>query len=136
MRQSRHAHLECDARKPTKNLVNVEQFSCDSLCIPDQQGARWPAQGIELSPGRWWPASFLADLCEGVGVTRVEIVRSFLRRVAQKPNGVESNQELLFGMAGPSACFTIQINERSESLRFTTDDRDHQGKSKCTGAYK
>src|SRR5579859_1756231 len=136
MRQSRDAHLYCDARKPTKNLVNVEHFACNSLCIPDQQGARWSAQGIELSPRRWWPPSFLTDLCEGVGVPRVETVGCFLRCIAQKPNGVQSNQELLLGMAGPSACFTIQINERSESLRFTTDDRDHQGKSECTGTYK
>src|ERR1700730_19373966 len=136
MRQSRDAHLECDARKLTKNLVNVEHFPCNSFCIPDQQCARWSAQGIELSPRRWWPASFLADLCEGVGVPPAEIVRSFFACIAPKTNGVQSNQELLFRMAGPSACFTIQINERSESLRFTPNDRDHQGKSECTRAYK
>src|ERR1700747_1602652 len=136
MRQSRDTHLECDARKPAENLANVEHFPCNSFRIPDQQGACRSTQGIELSPRRWWPTSFLPDLSEGMCVPRIEIVRSFFRCIAQESTRVQSYLQFLFRMASASACFTIQINERSESLRFTTNDRDHQGKAECTGAYK
>src|ERR1700747_2289492 len=117
MRQSRDTHLECDARTPAENLANVEHFPCNSFRISDQQGACRSTQGIELSPRRWWPTSFLADLCEGMGVPRIEIVRSFLRRIAQESNRVQSYLQSLFRMASAPTCLTIQIDQRPKAFR-------------------
>jgi len=37
-------------------------------------------------------------------------------------------------MSGAPASLTVQIDQRPESSRFTSDSRNHQGKSECAGA--
>src|SRR5665213_3319302 len=67
-------------------------------------------------------------------VSRKKIIRSLLRGVAQKADRVKSDGELLRGVAGAAARFTIEVDERTKSCGFATDDCDHQRESKNTGA--
>jgi hypothetical protein len=71
-----------------------------------------------------------------VSVSRIEIVGSLLRGISQKADCVKSDQQFLGGVASAAPSLAVKIDQGPKSFGFTTDDRDYQGKSECTGAYK
>src|SRR5665213_3976016 len=113
MRNRRDAHLESDPRNAAKRLIDIEYFPSDSFGVADQQRTRRSNQGIELSPGRRGPAALLTDFGECMCVSRKKIIRSLLRGVAQKADRVKTDGELLRGVAGAAARFTIEVDELS-----------------------
>src|ERR1700732_294261 len=134
MRQRRDTHLECDARDAAEGIIHVQYFLRDSLGVTDQQRTCWSAHGVELCPGSWGPAALLADLGEGVCVSRIKVVGSLLGGVSKEADGVETHDEFLGGVTGAAACLAVQVDQRAESFGFATDDGDHEGESKHTGA--
>src|SRR5690348_4478760 len=133
MRQRRHAHLECNARDAAEHFVHIEYFFRYGLRIPNQQGTRGSAHGVELRARGWRPTAFLADLGEGMRVAGIKIVGSLPGRVPQEADGVKPHYELFGRVARAATGLTVEVDQGTESSGFATDDRDHQRESEHTG---
>jgi len=133
VRERRDTHLESNSRKASQNFVHVKYLLHNRFSIADQQGARGSAQSVKLCPSRRWPAAFLADLRERVGISGVEIVCSSLCGVSQKADCVKSDNEFLGRMAGAAPSFAVKVDQGAKSLGFSADNCDHQRKSERAG---
>ena len=134
MRERRDAHLERDARDAAEGFVHVQYFLRDSFGVADQERTGGSAHGVELCPGSWGPAAFLADLGERVRVSGIKVVGRLLGGVSQEADGVKTHDEFIGGVTGAAACLAVEIDQRAESFGFATDDGDHEGESEHTGA--
>jgi hypothetical protein len=78
--------------------------------------ARGPAPGVELCPGSWGPAAFLANLCERVRVPRIKVVGSLLGGVGQEADGVKSHGQLLGGVTSAAADLAVADDREGGSV--------------------
>jgi len=128
------AHLEADARDAAEVFVQLEDFGCDGFGIADEECAFGTAEDLELVARDWGPAAFFADFCEGFGVAGEEVVGGLLVGVGYVAEGVDANFEGFGGVAGASACCTIEFDERAEAVGLAADDGDHERKAEISGA--
>jgi len=102
--------LEGNSRKASDDFVHVQYLLRDGFSIPNQQRACGSSQSVKLCPSRWGPATFFADLCERVGISRIEIVCSSLCGVSKKADCVKSDNEFLGRMAGAAPSFAVKVD--------------------------
>jgi len=80
------------------------------------------------------PSAFFTDLSERVGISWIEIVYGLLCRISQKADRVKADDKFLGGVAGSSASFTVQIDQRPKPLWFAANDGNNQRKPERAGA--
>ena len=78
----------------------------------------------------------LAPLRHVIGVARIERVRRLLCGVGDVTQHMDTDPELLCGVAMLLPGFSIQVNQRAKSPRFATDNGDHQRESQRAGAHE
>ena len=128
------AHLEADARDAAEGFIHLDDFGGHGLGVADHERAGWSAEGFELAPSDWRPAAFAADLGEGFGVAREEVVGGLLVGVGDVAEGVDADLEGLGSMACTLACFAVDVDEGAEAMRLAADDGDHERKAEHAGA--
>src|SRR4029077_3017275 len=134
VRKGRDAHLKSDSRKTSENFIHVKYLLRHLFSISDNECPGGSAQSIKLCSSCGRPAPFLADLCEGVSVSRIKIVCSLLRGVSQKADCVKSDQQFLGGVAGAAPCLAVKIDQGPKSFGFAANNGDHQRKAECASA--
>src|SRR4029077_15072048 len=126
VRKGRDAHLKSDSRKTSENFIHVKYLLRHLFSISDNECPGGSAQSIKLCPSCGGPAPLLADLCEGVSVSRIKIVCSLLRGVSQKADCVQSNDKFLGRVASAAPSFAVEIDQGPKSLWLSTNNCDHQ----------
>jgi hypothetical protein len=111
VRQRGHGHLETKPRDATEILVQPDHFFGDGLCVANQERAVGTTDSIVLPARSGWPSPLLADLGEGVGIARIEVVCRLLCRLAQEPDAVQTDLELLGGVARFQPSLAIKVDE-------------------------
>jgi hypothetical protein len=134
VRKRRDTHLEGDASEAAEDFIHIPYLLCDGFRIADEQRTRRASQSVKLCPRSRGPAAFFTDLRERVGISWIEIVRSFLGCVSQKTNCVKAHHQFLGGVSCAAPSFAVKVDERPKSLGFSANDGDHQWKSERTGA--
>src|SRR5207302_7394513 len=99
----------------------------------DQCPAR-AALRVEVGAGDSAPATLFAGLAHAINITGTELLNCLLQRRCDVADGVNADFELVGRISRPPAGLTVQVHERTEATRISTDDRNHQRQSECTGS--
>ena len=129
-----NGHLEGDAVDASEGLVDTEEFFGDGFRCADDEGSSGAAECVVLGAGGRGPATFFADLSEGVGVAGKEDVGGLGVGVAEEADRVDADFELLGVVAGAVAGFAVEVDEGAEAVVLSADDGDHERETEEAGA--
>ena len=98
----------------------------DLFRAADEKRAGRPELRIELRAGDRPPAALLPHLADRAGIPREELVRGLLRRLRDVAEAVHADLQSVGQEPGTPRRLLVEIHERTEAPRLSTDDRDHE----------
>src|SRR5439155_17455069 len=108
----------------------------DRLRISDNERTGRSEQGVEMCARDWRPAAFLPDLRKTSRITGKKLVFGRRRTVGDIAQRMNANLELIRRMAGAQTSLAVTVDQWPKSVRFPTDNRDHQRQPEHAGANK
>src|SRR5260221_11621968 len=134
MRQRGRIHLKTQARDAAQHVVIHNDLFDYFVGLAHNQRALRRSLRVEIGARDRRPSALLRDGRDGAGIPGEEVIDSLLRRGRDIAESVYTDAQLIGRVAESLAGFAIEINQRPETMRLSADNRDHQRKSKRSGA--
>jgi hypothetical protein len=136
VRQGCNAHLKAKSGDSSECFTDRENLVGHCSRIANKQCTFRLKERFELTTRNRRPATLLANLGKGPGVTWKEFVRRLLIRIRNISQSVNTDFQLVHRVTSAAACLAVEINQGAKPAWFTADDGHHQRKAECSGACK
>ena len=128
--------METEAGDAAEGLVHGVNFFRDGLRRADEQCAGGAEQRVEVAARDGRPTALAADLGEGARVAREKLVGGLLVGLGNVAEHVQTDVKFFGRVAGLRAGLAIQVDQRTEPVRLSADDRDHERQAEFAGTGK